>query len=157
MNSLLTTYLPTILLILITFATTYLKSFFFEASLSANLTIMLVMTTIFIGEMQMLPSTAYIKMVDIWLVFCQLVPFFEVILLIAKEYHRDPIRRDVKGENSATMETSHFDVSVRPTTTMVEEMLTDQIAVEETSQDGLENEAGSIWLCWLDTLGEFKL
>ena len=88
-NSLLTTYLPSILLVLITFATTYFKAYFFEAALSANLTIMLVMTTIFIGEMQMLPPTAYIKMVDIWLVFCQLVPFTEVILLTAMEYHRE--------------------------------------------------------------------
>ena len=54
-----------------------------------NLTTMLVMTTIFIGEMQMLPTTAYIKMIDIWLVFCQLVPFSEVVLLTAIEFHRD--------------------------------------------------------------------
>ena len=90
-NSLLTTYLPSILLILITFATTYFKSIFFEAALTANLTIMLVTTTIFIGSMQMLPTTAYIKMVDIWLVFCQLVPFTEVILLTAMEYHREDV------------------------------------------------------------------
>ena len=88
MNSLLTTYLPSILLILITFATTYVKPFFFEAALGADLTIMLMMTTIFIGEMQMLPRTAYIKMIDIWLVFCQLVPFSEVLLLTGMEYFR---------------------------------------------------------------------
>ena len=88
MNSLLTTYLPSSLLILITFATTYFKPIFFEAALTANLTIMLVTTTIFIGEMQMLPRTAYIKMIDIWLVFCQLVPFSEVLLLTGMEYFR---------------------------------------------------------------------
>ena len=88
MNQLLTTYLPSILLIVITFATTFFKPFFFEAALSVNLTTMLVMTTIFIGEMQMLPRTAYIKMIDIWLVFCQLVPFSEVLLLTGMEYFR---------------------------------------------------------------------
>ena len=88
MNELLTTYLPSILLIVITFATTFFKPFFFEAALSVNLTTMLVMTTIFIGEMQMLPRTAYIKMIDIWLVFCQLVPFSEVLLLTGMEYFR---------------------------------------------------------------------
>ena len=105
MNCLLTTYLPSILLILITFATTFFKPFFFEAALTANLTILLVMTTIFIGEMQMLPTTAYIKMVDIWLVFCQLVPFAEVILLTATEYHRSDVNeKDLKIYEEAETE-----------------------------------------------------
>ena len=42
----------------------------------------------------MLPTTAYIKMVDIWLVFCQLVPFSEVILLTAMEYHREDMMEE---------------------------------------------------------------
>ena len=89
MGEMMTTYLPSFLLMMITYATTFFKPFFFEAALSVNLTTMLVMTTIFIGEMQMLPTTAYIKMIDIWLVFCQLVPFSEVVLLTAIEFHRD--------------------------------------------------------------------
>ena len=39
--------------------------------------------------MQMLPATAYVKMVDIWLIFGQLVPFAEVVLLTAMEYIRE--------------------------------------------------------------------
>jgi hypothetical protein len=50
---------------------------------------MLVMTTIFMGVMQSLPTTAYVKMVDIWLIGCQLVPFVEVVLLTAMEYFRE--------------------------------------------------------------------
>ena len=88
MNELLTTFLPSILLMTITFATTFFKPFFFEAALSVNLTTMLMMTTISIGKMQTLPTTSYIRMIDVWLVFCQLVPFVEVILLTAQEYHR---------------------------------------------------------------------
>ena len=88
MNEVMTTFLPSFLLMIITFATTFFKPFFFEAALSVNLTTMLVMTTIFIGIMDRLPSTAYVKMIDIWLVFCQLVPFLEVVLLTAMEYHR---------------------------------------------------------------------
>ena len=93
MNELLTTFLPSILLMLITFATTFFKPFWFEAALSVNLTTMLMMTTISIGKMQTLPTTAYIRMIDVWLVFCQLVPFVEVILLSALEYYRgeDPV------------------------------------------------------------------
>ena len=89
MNEMMTTYLPSVLLMLITWATTFFKPYFFEAALSVNLTTMLVMTTIFISVMQMLPATAYVKMVDVWLIFGQLVPFAEVVLLTAMEYIRE--------------------------------------------------------------------
>ena len=46
-NELLTTYLPTSLLLGITYATTFFKPFFFEAALTVNLTVMLVITTLF--------------------------------------------------------------------------------------------------------------
>ena len=98
-SELMTTYFPTFLLLLITFATTFFKPFFFEAALSVNLTTMLVMTTIFMNVMQMLPNTAYVKMIDIWLVFCQLVPFTEVVLLTAMEYIREDQEQDKDKEN----------------------------------------------------------
>ena len=47
-NELLTTYLPTFLLLGITYATTFFKPIFFEAALTVNLTAMLVITTLFI-------------------------------------------------------------------------------------------------------------
>ena len=81
MSEMLTTYLPSFLLLMITFATTFFKPFFFEAALTVNLTNMLVMTTIFISVMERLPTTSYLKMIDYWLVFCQLVPFMEVFAL----------------------------------------------------------------------------
>ena len=87
-SEIMTTYFPSFLLIMITYATTFFKSFFFEASLSVNLTTMLVMTTIFISKMEGLPPTSNIRMIDIWLVLCQMVPFAEVVLLTAMEYHR---------------------------------------------------------------------
>merc|ERR1719210_2781075 len=88
-SEIMTTYLPSILLMMITFATTFFKPFFFEAALSVNLTTMLVMTTIFISKMESLPPTSDIKMIDIWLILCQLVPFFQVVLLTALEYLRE--------------------------------------------------------------------
>ena len=87
-NELLTTYLPSVLLILITYATTFFKPYYFEAAMTGNLTTMLVMTTIFVAVMDKLPSTAYVKFVDIWLIFGQLVPFVEVCLLTAVEFYR---------------------------------------------------------------------
>jgi hypothetical protein len=99
MNEMMTTYLPSVLLILITYATTFFKPYFFEAALSVNLTTMLVMTTIFMTVMQMLPATAYIKMIDIFLIFGQLYPFSEVVLLTMMEYHREG---DGSGEEDPT-------------------------------------------------------
>ena len=80
-----TTYLPTILLIMTTYVTTFFKPQFFEAALGANLTTMLMMTTIFMTSLSELTDTAYAKCIDIWLIFSQLVPFTEVILLSLKE------------------------------------------------------------------------
>ena len=88
-SEMMTTYFPTLLLTAITFATTFFKPFFFEAALSVNLTTMLVMTTIFISKMEGLPPTSDIKMIDIWLILCQLVPFAQVVLLTIKEYIRE--------------------------------------------------------------------
>ena len=88
-NELLTTYLPSLLLILTTYATTFFKPFYFEAAVTVNLTTMLVMTTVFTSVMDKLPPTAYVKMVDIWLIFGQLIPFIETVLLTAMEYLRD--------------------------------------------------------------------
>ena len=79
LSEMMTTYFPSLLLTAITFATTFFKPFFFEAALTVNLTNMLVMTTIFISVMEKLPLTSYPKMIDFWLIFCQLVPFAEVI------------------------------------------------------------------------------
>ena len=62
--------------------------------LTVNLTNMLVLTTIFISVMQTLPKTAYVKHIDVWLIFCQLIPFIEVILITAAESLR---QGDEKG------------------------------------------------------------
>ena len=79
-TELLTTFLPTILLLLITFITIFFEADLFADAISVNLTIMLVMTTIFTSKIEELPPTSDMKMIDIWLIFCLVVPFAEVIL-----------------------------------------------------------------------------
>ena len=99
LGTLLTVYIPTILLIIIAHTTNYFKSFFFEAVVSVNLTVMLVskcsasscflslsphsqvLATMFISVSQNLPKTSYIKMVDVWLIFNLMIPFFEVQMI----------------------------------------------------------------------------
>ena len=79
-NAILTIYLPTFLLLCIVYATNFFKGFFFEAVVTVNLTALLVLTTLFISVSATLPTTSYVKMVDIWLIFALLIPFVEVLL-----------------------------------------------------------------------------
>ena len=82
MNAILTIYLPTILVLCIVYATNFFKEFFFEAIVTVNLTALLVLTTLFISVSSALPSTAYVKMVDVWLIFAQLIPWVEVCIFL---------------------------------------------------------------------------
>ena len=79
-TELVTTYLPTILLLLITFTTIFFDKDLFGDAIAVNLTIMLVMTTIFTSKIEELPPTSDMKMIDIWLISCLVIPFLEVIL-----------------------------------------------------------------------------
>ena len=79
-TELLTTYLPTILLLLITYVTIFFDSSLFGDAIAVNLTIMLVMTTIFTSKIEELPPTSDMKMIDIWLICCLVITFLEVIL-----------------------------------------------------------------------------
>ena len=88
-TEMLTTYLPTLLLLSISYATTFFKPEYFEASLTVNLTIMLVMTTIFTSKIEELPPTSDTKMIDIWLIFCLLVPFSFTLVQTGIECYRE--------------------------------------------------------------------
>ena len=84
-TELVTTYLPTILLLLITFTTIFFDKDLFGDAIAVNLTIMLVMTTIFTSKIEELPPTSDMKMIDGWLIFSLVVPFLEVLLRTAIE------------------------------------------------------------------------
>ena len=86
-TELMTTYLPTILLLLITFVTIFFDEGLFGDAIAVNLTIMLVMTTIFTSKIEELPPTSDMKMIDMWLIFClvarslnfPLVPLLQIL------------------------------------------------------------------------------
>ena len=52
----------------------------FEANVGANVTTLLVLTTIFISVSEALPKTSYVKMMDVWLIFNLMIPFVQLIL-----------------------------------------------------------------------------
>ena len=62
---------------------------------------MLVITTLFISVMDKLPSTSYVRMVDIWLIFGQLIPFAEVVLLTFQESYRMDEVQEVNNHGHA--------------------------------------------------------
>ena len=101
LSQVLTTYLPTILLVLIIHSTNFFRDFFFEAVVTVNLTGevkpmsfflfqifisgMLVLTTMFVSVAGSLPQTSNVKMIEVWLLSCLMVPFIEVLLQVIKE------------------------------------------------------------------------
>ena len=91
-NDAMTTFFPSVLLICISYATAYFKSHYFEATLTVNLTVMLVITTLFISVMDKLPPTSYIKWAEKWLIFAQLIPFLQAILATAIQYFEEEER-----------------------------------------------------------------
>ena len=65
-----------------------------DERLPSSATLMLVMTTIFISKMEGLPPTSDIKMIDVWLILCQLGPFSQVVLLTAMEFFRREVQEE---------------------------------------------------------------
>ena len=109
-NEAMTTFFPSLLLVAITYATTFFKRFFFEAALTVNITVMLVITTLFISVMNKLAPTSYIKWIEFWLIFAQLIPFTEVVLLTIRELYDDDIE-----------ETNHHGKTLKLTDTFMDE------------------------------------
>ena len=74
------------------------------------------MTTIFISKMESLPPTSATKMIDYWLILCQLVPFTQVVLLTAIEFRRE----EEQDENTTVKKNDKLEV-VEPAPTNVKE------------------------------------
>ena len=60
-NEILTTYLPSFIILIIVYSTNFFKPFFFEAVVTVNLTSLLVLTTLFISVSDSLLKTSYVK------------------------------------------------------------------------------------------------
>ena len=86
LGNFLTIFIPTFLLNVIGHSTNFFKSFFFEAVVTVNLTVLLVLVTMFISVSNSLPTTSYVKMVDLWLIFTLLLPFTEVLIQTYKVF-----------------------------------------------------------------------
>ena len=94
------TYLPTSCLLLIAIITLYIDESHFEATIMVSLTSMLVMYTLYQSIAVTLPQTAYLKMIDVWLLFGLMMPFvifllevfFELLKEKLKDYEKDHVK-----------------------------------------------------------------
>ena len=59
-----------------------------DLAIGLSLTIMLVMYTMYQSISQVLPETAYLKFIDIWLIFCLLVPFVVFIIQVCMKMEK---------------------------------------------------------------------
>ena len=81
LNTIMTTYIPTVLLVIISYATSFYHRDLFETVIAVNLTCMLVLATMFLSVIDSLPTTSYVKMVEVWLIYTLLIPFKEVLII----------------------------------------------------------------------------
>jgi hypothetical protein len=86
-----TVYLPTFCLLIIMQSTHYFPNDQFEARVMVSLTGMLVMTTLLLSVSNNLPPTNYIKLIDIWMLFAMVSPFFDIIIHTVKAYSEERI------------------------------------------------------------------
>lgn len=83
------TYLPTACILFMSLVTLYIDESHFEATIMVSLTSMLVMYTLFQSITSSMPNTAYLKLLDYWLMFGLIMPFIiftaEVLLELANQ------------------------------------------------------------------------
>ena len=78
--------------------------------MTVNLTSLLVLTTLFISVSGALPPTAYVKMIDIWLIFSQLIPFFEVLIHTFIDVYRNDGQREINHHGHSILVENDFHV-----------------------------------------------
>ena len=95
-NEAMMTFFPSLLLITISYATSFFKlPNFFNTAITVNLTVMLTTTTLLISVVKKLAPTSYIKWMEAWLIFAQLIPFTQVILITMMEWIKEEKKIDV--------------------------------------------------------------
>ena len=84
------TFFPSLLLITISYATSFFKlPIFFNTAITVNVTVMLTTTTLLISVVKKLAPTSYIKWIEAWLIFAQLIPFTQIILITLVEWLKE--------------------------------------------------------------------
>ena len=102
-GQLLNTYLPTTCLLWSIYLSHYFKLDHYDTRIMVALTGMLVIASLFASTSSSLPLTSYMKKMDVWMIFCFLLPFAEIILHTVVEYYSDD---DCEEERRRVLEMS---------------------------------------------------
>ena len=93
------TFVPTTLLMIVTEITLFVDEKHFEATIMVHLTTMLVMYTLYQGVSASMPKTAYLKFIDIWLLYGLTIPFITfVVETLLRLLSRDNDANEAKDE-----------------------------------------------------------
>ena len=85
-HHLLTTYLPTFCLMLVCQSGLYLRAEHFKTTAAISVTVMLVIYTLYQSVSNKVTPTAYIKLIDVWLIFGLVLPFVVFFLLVSIDH-----------------------------------------------------------------------
>lgn len=92
------TYVPTFLMVVICYSTLFFHLEDFTNRIMVSLTALLVLATLFSQITQTTPSTAYLKLLDVWFVSCILIDFLIVMFHVAINWIR--IKEEEEDEQS---------------------------------------------------------
>jgi hypothetical protein len=82
-----------------------------DIAIVLSLTIMLVMYTMYQSISQVLPATAYLKFIDVWLIFCLLVPFVVFIIQVFMKMEKPSKESNRQIKSGKWIETNQQKIS----------------------------------------------
>ena len=92
-------FFPSLLLICCSYTTSFFRlPNFFNTAITANLTVLLTVTTLMFRVMERIAETSYIKWIEFWLLFGTFVPFVPVILITISEWLRNKEETEKKRQ-----------------------------------------------------------
>ena len=88
------TYFPTTCLMIIVEMTLFIDDSNFDTNVMVSLTTLLVMYTLFQSISDTLPKTAYLKLIDMWLLFSLILPFIIFIAHMVWELEKTKMNKE---------------------------------------------------------------
>jgi len=152
-----TVYVPTVLIILVSYLTTFFNNQkWFGHIITINLTAMLVMTTMLTSIVGNLPTTADIKFIDFWMLFCLTIPVLEIVLHTVEDHFIRKEKADAE-ELSGSRRVSDTFLSVNMRTIKIlpaDSLEVDKESIGEMEKDGAatENNLTQLVLKFIETI-----
>ena len=60
------------------------------------MTLLLVLSALFISVLDSMPRTSYVKMIDVWLISCLTIPLAEVLFHAVLDKYRDELTKELE-------------------------------------------------------------